>query len=79
MLQSKESDHVADEKISLHVIGEVAAGYNGTSGDRANFFFEQFVHFEAVALWADLVGAAAGAIGGKTIAPVVERGAVGVG
>ena len=76
MLDAEEANHVADQEVVLHRLGEVRAADDLARGDRADFLLEQLVHFEAVAFGSHLVRPATSAVCGVVVAPFVERDAM---
>ena len=76
MLDSEESDHIANQEISLHRFGKVLAADNFARCHRSNFFLQKFEHLEAFAIRTHLIGVPTGSVGCVVIAPVIKRDAV---
>ena len=77
LLDAKEANGVADEKVTVVFLWEMIAGKDATGTDRADGFLEQLLHLKvALAVWTNLIGTTAGAVSGVVITPIIEADAV---
>ncbi len=72
LFDSKKPDGITNQKIALHLIGEIITGENLASGNRPYFLIKQRMHLPTRSIRTNLVGPTTGSIGGVVVTPVVK-------